>query len=325
MICGSHVGKRWQNRVRTRGVLQIMKDTSMKLASLCSVAFRSSIAILFASSLVACGPSLRIKPGEIPVAEVPPPQLKAEAEGYVAAHISQSNLREIKSGGDVQRVKNVVERLSKGAGYPTHTFPVHVLDAGDAVNAAAFNGASIVVYQELLKKIDSDNDLATVLGHEVGHILAKHYKDQEEEQSRASAVSVGSSILGTAASIATSAAGFGGAASIAGDVTEGTASAVGYGAFVGSFSRTQEYEADHLGLLIMARAGYNPEKAVEFWSRAEKIFGSADSSVGAFFSTHPASGDRMKAIQEAMPYAQKLYQESGKAPKNQGGVKGKKD
>lgn len=268
---------------------------------------------------------MRIKPGELPAAEVPPAQLKAEAEGYVAAHISQSNLHEIKAGGEVQRVRNVVDRLSKGAGYPQRTFPVHVVDAGDMVNAAAFNGASIVVYRELLKKIDSDTDLATVLGHEIGHILAKHYKDQEEEENRASAVGIGSSILGTAASIATSAAGYGGASDLAGDVTEGTANMVGYGAFVGSFNRTQEYEADHLGLLIMARAGYDPHGSVSFWNRAEQIFGSGDSSVGAFFSTHPASADRMKAIQEAMPYAEKLYAESGRAGKSAASVKQKKE
>ncbi len=284
-----------------------------------------SVMLLFASLvLTSCGPSLRIKPGELPQADTPPPQLKAEAEGYVAAHISQSNLREVKSGSELQRVKNVVERLTRGAGYPSKTFPVHLIDAGEEVNAAAFNGASIVVYQELLRKIQSDNDLATVLGHEVGHILAKHYKDQEEEQSRADAVGIGSSILGTAASIATSAAGYGGASGLAGDLTETTTGLVGYGAFVGSFNRTQEYEADHLGLLIMARAGYDPSRAVDFWSRAEQIFGSGSSSVGAFFSTHPASADRMKAIQEAMPYAEKLYKESNHAPSNPGAVKKKK-
>lgn len=274
-------------------------------------------AIALPSVLCSCGPSLRIKPGELPKADVPPPQLKAEAEGYVAAHIQEGNLREIHSGADLKRVKTVVDRLTKAAGYPPNTFPLHVVDAGEEVNAAAFNGASIVVYEELLRKVDSDTDLATVLGHEVGHILAMHYKDQEEEQSRASAVGIGSSILGAAASIATSAAGFGGAADIAGDVTETTTGLVGYGAFVGSFNRNQEYEADHLGLLIMAKAGYNPEKAVDFWNRSEQIFGSSSSSVGSFFSTHPASTDRMKALEEAMPFAEKLYQESAKAPKSE--------
>ena len=266
--------------------------------------------IIFCISLVlvsACSPTLRIKPGELPVADVPPVDLKKQAEGYVAAHIDESNFKEIKSGPQLKRVKNVVQRLAQGAGYPRNTFPVHLVDAGEEVNAAAFNGASIVVYQELLNKIQSDEDLATVLGHEVGHILAKHYKDQEEEERRASAVDVGSSILGTIASVATSAAGYGGAADIAGSVTETASGAVGYGAFVGSFSRTQEYEADHLGLLIMARAGYDPESAISFWKRANEIFDSGSSSVGAFFSTHPASADRMEELEKALPYAKAQY------------------
>jgi predicted Zn-dependent protease len=250
---------------------------------------------------------MRIKPGEIPPTAVPPTDLKVAAEGYVAAHLNENNYREIKSGSNVRRVNNVVERLSRAAGYPPRTFPVHLVDAGTEVNAAAFNGASIVVYQELLRKVPDDPQLATVLAHEIGHIVAKHYADEAEEQSRAQAVKVGSSVLGSIASIAASAAGYGGASDIAGSVTESATGAVGYGAFVGSFSRTQEYEADHLGLMIMAKAGYNPQSAIEFWGNAESIFGSADSSMGAFFSTHPASGDRMSELNKALPLAMQYY------------------
>ena len=258
--------------------------------------------------LSACSPTLRIQPGEIPAVTPPPADLKAEAEGYVAAYINQSSYDEISSGAELKRVSNIVERLSKAAGYPPRTFPVHLVDAGEEVNAAAFNGASIVVYKELLKRVKSDNDLATVLGHEVGHIVAKHYTDDEEEKSRASAVSIGSSVLGAIASIATSAAGYGGAADLAGSVTESATSVVGYGAFVGSFNRTQEYEADHLGLLIMAKAGYDPRTAIDFWSRSEEVFGATSSQVGAFFSTHPASADRMAELNEALPLALQYYQ-----------------
>ncbi|MCC6953202.1 MAG: M48 family metallopeptidase [Deltaproteobacteria bacterium] len=266
--------------------------------------------------LSACSPKLRFAPGTMPNAETPPAELKTAAEGYVAAHIDDQNYREVKSGPAVLRVKRSVERLTRGAGYPPGTFPVHLVDAGVEVNAAAFNGASIVVYEELLRRVPSDDDLATVIGHEVGHILAKHYTDEAEEKQRASAVSVGSSILGSAASIAASAAGYSGASDLAGSVTESATGAIGYGAFVGSFNRTQEYEADHLGLLIMARAGYNPENALRFWSRADEIFGSSTSSVGSFFSTHPASSNRLKSLEEAMPFALAEYKarESVKEP-----------
>lgn len=251
----------------------------------------------------ACSPTLRFKPGQMPPASAPPPELKLEAEQYVSAHIQEENLKEIYSGSELARVKRVVERLSVAAGFSRHQFPVHLVDAGDQVNAAAFNGASVVVYRELLNRVHSDDELATVLGHEIGHILAMHFKDQEEEQERAAAVNVGSSILGSVASITMSAVGLGGASSLAGSVTESATGAIGYGAFVGSFSRTQEYEADHLGLIIMARAGYDPEAAVGLWRRSEEVFGSSDSTAGAFFSTHPASGDRVEKLIEAMPFA----------------------
>lgn len=253
--------------------------------------------------LSACSPTLRFKPGQIPVAEPPPQELKTEAEQYVRAHISEANYQEISSGSELERVKKIIRKISVAAGYSPTQFPVHLVDAGEEVNAAAFNGASIVVYRELLRRVPSDSELAAVLGHEVGHILAKHYQDAQEEQKRAAVVSTGASILGAIASVATSAAGFGGLSSVAGDVTEGASGAIGYGAFVGAFSRTQEYEADHIGIILMARAGYDPLDAIELWKKSEQVFGSADSSVGSFFSTHPASGDRIVKLEEALPIA----------------------
>ncbi len=269
-----------------------------------SIRLRVLSALAFAILLNACSPTLRFKPGEVPAATPPEANLKTEAEGYVKAHIDEENYREVTSGADLARVKNVVQKLSVAAGYSRNQFPVHLIDAGDLVNAAAVNGASIMVYQELLRRVRNDTELAAVLGHEIGHILAKHYKDQQEEQDRAQEVGIGSSIIGAVASIATSAAGYGGASDLAGSVAETTTSTIGYGVYVGSFSRTQEYEADHLGLIIMARAGYDPNGAIELWKRSEEVFGSADSSVGAFFSTHPASGDRIDQLVKTMPYAE---------------------
>jgi predicted Zn-dependent protease len=266
-----------------------------------------AVLLMLSICFSACSPKLRIKPGVLPPAEAIDPKLKIEAENFVRAHIDEENFFEIKSGPELKRAKNVVDRLSVAAGYPRGSFPVHLLNAGDQVNAAAFNGASIVVYRELLVRVKTDEELATVLAHEVGHILARHYKDSEEEQSRASAVNTGSSLLGSVASIATSLAGYGGASDLVGDVTEGASGAIGYGAYVGTFSRTQEYEADHLGLIIMAKAGYDPRTAIAFWQRSGEIFGSSQSKAGSFFSTHPAESDRVDALNEAMPYALQYY------------------
>lgn len=272
---------------------------------------RKLIGLIFiAITLASCSPKLRFKPGEMPTADTPPTELKSQAENYVNAHISEGNYAEINSGPELRRLNKIIDRLTVGAGYPRKTFPVHLVDAGTEVNAAAFNGASIVVYKELLNRVPSDEALATVLGHEVGHILAKHYKDAAEEQSKAQGVSAASSILGTITDVALSASGYGNVAGVAGSATEVVTSTIAYGAIVGSFNRTQEYEADHLGLIIMAKAGYNPEGAIAFWKDAEKIFGTSSSSIGSFFSTHPAFKDRVKSLEEAMPYAKNAYKPS---------------
>jgi metalloendopeptidase OMA1, mitochondrial len=259
--------------------------------------------IMILAAATACSPHMRFEPGKIPAATVPPQQVKTEAEHFVKAHIDDSNFKRITSGKQLARLTNVVNKLTVAAGYPIKTFPLHLVDGGDLVNAAAFNGASIVVYKALLDKVTSDDELATVLGHEIGHIIATHYKDAEEEQERGAAVAIGSSLLGVVAEVATSAAGYSGASDLAGTMAETATSTIGYGAFVGSFSRTQEYEADHIGLIIMSRAGYDPKVAVKFWKRSKEVFGSSESSSAAFFSTHPASNDRADELEKALPIA----------------------
>lgn len=76
-------------------------------------------------------------------------------------------------------------------------------------------------------------------------------------------------------------------ADVAGDLTESTTGMIGYGAFVGAFNRDQEYEADHIGLMLMAKAGYDPKRAAPFWERAEEIFGSSYGGLEAFFFYPP--------------------------------------
>lgn len=272
-----------------------------------------SFVVLNVALLCACSARSGVAPGTIPPPAYPDAQMKSETPQMLNAFISQNGWTRLKRGGALQvRSERVARKVLSAAGYQASEFPVDVVDAGEEVNAMVLNGSSIVVFQELLNRVN-DEELAVVLSHEVGHLLGKHAAEHDEEESRAETVSTASSILGSIASIATSAAGYGGISGTVGDLTEGTTGMIGYGAYVGSFSRSQEYEADHIGLMLLAKAGYDPEAAIRFWAREEEVFGSASSSTAAFFSTHPAGSDRVGQLQEYLPLAQQYR--TGKAPK----------
>lgn len=257
--------------------------------------------------LSGCAARAVIPPGQIPPPSVPTVEERQVADSYVQGHVNEEGYKQLSAKSkETTRVRAIMNKLFVAAGYQKDALPVHVVDAGEEVNAMAVNGASIVVYKALLTKVPQDQDLAVVLAHEVAHVLARHAHDQGKEE-RAGWVSVGSTVLGTVASVATSAAGYSGMSGLAGDVTEGTTEFVGYGAIVQKFDRDQEYEADHVGLMLMAKAGYDPEAAPKFWERAKEVFGSESSSMAAFLSTHPAAADRVEALREVMPLALEYY------------------
>ena len=256
----------------------------------------------------ACSLRQGIPVGQIPVPQQVSPSDKQSSLAMVDQYASQSGYKVVKDKKTERRIQGMVDKMAKAAGASGYSYPVVILDAGDEVNAAAVNGATILVHTSLLEKLKNDDELAVVIGHEIAHIAAKHHADDGEED-RATAVSVGSSLAGLAVSIGASVAGAGsGAASLAGDVTEGVTGVVGEGALVKAYSRDMETEADHVGIMIMAKAGYDPRAALEVWGRAEEIFGSADGS--DFFSTHPSSGNRLEDLQAAMPKALEYYEQS---------------
>ncbi|MCB0310673.1 MAG: M48 family metallopeptidase [Bdellovibrionales bacterium] len=287
-------------------------DTGENVMNVCSLSHaiapsritRKCCLLIVAVMISACAPQMRITPGQIPNAELPASDTKLEAESYINAEMRESGFREIRNGAQLRQVRNIVNRLERAAGYPSNTFPVHLIDAGDEANAMVYHGASVVVYKGLVDKVQTDNQLAVVLAHELGHVLGKHAED--EENSGDSAVSIASSLLGTVVSVAMTAAGHSGG-NIIGDLTESTTSLIGTG-LVRRFDRRQEYEADHLGLLLLAKAGIDPREALTFWEGAEEVFDTSSTKLGAFFSTHPAFSDRKQALEEALPFAMEIYE-----------------
>lgn len=157
----------------------------------------------------------------------------------------------------------------------------------DDVNAYCMPGGKIMVYSGLIEKLKaSDAELAAVIGHEIAHALREHTR---ERISRAYAQQLGVGVFAAVTGV--------------GDMGVQLASAVTQVTFGLPHSREQEAEADRIGLELMARAGYDPHAAVTLWDKMGKL----GSSGPAFLSTHPASADRMRDLENNIPKVLPLY------------------
>lgn len=162
------------------------------------------------------------------------------------------------------------------------------------VNAWCMPGGLICVYEGLLPVTQNEASLAIVLGHEIAHAVARHSAEQMSTQMKQQyGLQIGSAVAG--------ALGVG-----------ATAQSIGQWALSQQFnfknlkySRSHESEADHLGLIFAAMAGYDPQVAVAFWQRMAAQTGSSQKS--DIYSDHPSDATRIKQIQEWMPEALKYY------------------
>lgn len=262
---------------------------------------------LLSLSLVACSRN-NLKPGEIPN----PPERYDSAKvtgsvNAVAGRAEKEGSELVKSGPRYDRIKRIMDRISKAAGMGPYPYPMFVAVNEDpsTANAFIYNGNTVVVYSQLIDKVKSDHELAAVMAHETGHMLGKHHED-DGAQDRAENVSIFSKILGYTAAIAvatvTRSRSLG---RMAGNTTYQGSSYVGNGAFVKAYSRDKEREADMIGLVLMAKAGYNPKAAVNFWKKADEVFPKSDRS--AFQSTHPSHEDRASELEEHLELAMQYY------------------
>ena len=161
------------------------------------------------------------------------------------------------------------------------------------VNAWCMPGGKIVVYEGLLPVTQNESALAIVLGHEIAHAVAKHSAERISKEYKNQ---YGAAILSTVAQAA--------------GVSAGTqqlidlVQQVGGSLLTSGFSRKQEREADHMGLIFAAMAGYDPNVAVSFWQR---MAAQSSGGGGGLFSDHPSDESRMKDIQKWMPEALRYY------------------
>jgi len=159
------------------------------------------------------------------------------------------------------------------------------------VNAFCMPGGKIVVYSGILPFTQDELGLAVVVGHEVAHAVAKHANERMSQQMLAQygAAGLGSILSKSSSAVQTI------GQSVFGLGTQ-------YGALL-PFSRQQEIEADHLGLIFMAIAGYTPEAALPFWQRMSQ----QGSAAPEFMSTHPSDNTRIANIQKEIPEAMQYY------------------
>lgn len=156
-------------------------------------------------------------------------------------------------------------------------------------NAFALPGGKVGVNTGLFKVVENEDQLAAVVAHEIGHVTARHSSERMTQQLAVQAGLVG---VGAAA---------GG--------SQGLVQLAAQAATLGltlPFSRAQEAEADEIGLIYMARAGYDPRAAVEVWQNFERLGGERPPE---FLSTHPAPGNRIAELQAKMPRALEIYRQ----------------
>ena len=212
--------------------------------------------------------------------------------------LSAKGVRKLTSGPGYERVQRIASRI-EDASRRLHPRAVRdfqwqwtLIEDDSTVNAWALPGGKSAVYTGMLAMAKTDDELAVVMGHEAAHAIARHAGERIS----------GNLVLQGALQ---------GAGAALGDMSpaahQATMAALGLGSNVGvllPWSRMQETEADELGLMIAADAGYDPRSAIDLWTR----MGQGGGSPPEFLSTHPSESTRIQRLQRLMPRAMLAYE-----------------
>lgn len=195
----------------------------------------------------------------------------------------------------IAQLQRVGERLQSAIpiwDMPDADWEFVVFEVPNQINAFAMAGGKVGVFTGLFKIAQNDDQLASVIAHEIAHVTAKHI---HEKLSEALAVQT----VGTVGMLG---AGLGGAPLI---TTEALGAAYGITTTVGglAFDRKKEKEADYIGLMYMARAGYDPQEAIKVLEQLETETAAHGEASSPFLSTHPSNPERIVQLMDAMPKA----------------------
>ena len=181
------------------------------------------------------------------------------------------------------RVKRIGERIAAVSGRSDFAWEFTVIQ-DDTPNAFCLPGGKVFFYTGILKITENDDQIATVMGHEIAHALARH---GAERMSMQSASNIGAQVLAAALNVPA-------------QYQNLYAQAYGVTSQVGlilPYSRKFEHEADQIGVYLMWKAGYNPAQALKFWENMARLSKSSQKPP-AFLSTHPADDERIREIRE---------------------------
>lgn len=193
-------------------------------------------------------------------------------------------------------VVRVGQRIAAAADQADYQWEFAVIDDPKQANAFCLPGGKVAVYTGIFPIARDDAGLATVIGHEVAHALARH---GAERMSQGLLLQIGALGVGVAAS------------GTSPGVQQAIMQAYGLGSTVGvalPFSRSQESEADHIGLILMAKAGYDPEAAIGLWERMQAA---ERGSPPQWLSTHPSPANRIESIRAWLPEAKQYFTPPG--------------
>jgi predicted Zn-dependent protease len=262
------------------------------------------IIIIFCLSIFSCA--------EIPLTErkglrlIASDQLNALSLQQYSQVLKESKLSKDKK--KIEQVQRVGKRIAKaaeefmidsglGSEVAEYKWEFNLIEDDKTVNAWCMPGGKVAVYTGILPIAKDDNGLAVVMGHEVAHAIAEH---GNERMSQSLLVSLGGVALAVAIE----------------EKPEKTQElfmiSFGLGASLGfilPYSRVHETEADRIGLVIMARAGYDPREAIPFWERMKEKGGSTPPE---FLSTHPVPETRIEDLRSFIPEAMPYYEKSKK-------------
>lgn len=183
-----------------------------------------------------------------------------------------------------QMVQRVGQRIANVAERPDFSWEFYLLE-DKQVNAFCLPGGKVFVYTGIMPLVASDDELAVVLSHEIAHTILRHGAERASMQT---IQQVGGGILGVILDIA------------APEYSKLAETAYNVGSNVGvmlPFSRSHELEADKAGIILMQKAGYNPQAAISFW---QKMSDNGEKSSSDFFSTHPSDSKRIVEIKKLL-------------------------